>query len=376
MSLPADDLAKLLAAPALSPPDGVVPDFDNPPNRNGLACQPLRRTSGFALFYRSNNTDRAQGAYWGTAYAGYGMIFTPGYYVHTWDLTNGDLVRPLYLILVYGCSYSTVMPCIKAAILIDWCRIFVPDRTRSFFWWSCMAVIALQVCWGIACIALLNMQCVPHAAIYEFYLPAKCYSLPKVMLTSASIQVVTDFAMVFLPQRIIWGLHMNWQRKIGMSIIFGAGILACIGASVRLSTTVTFAKESDTMYFIGPLLFWACAEMTCGFFILCVPCIPKVFRESGISQSVRSALGLSNKSVTNPSTTEGTYGGSRASRQKSKPRMISDTYYKMDEDEIPLGNMSNSGSQDDVHGKSNSTQVTRTIDITVFSAARADTKNK
>jgi hypothetical protein len=30
-------LAELLAAPALAAPEGVTPDFENPPNRNGLA---------------------------------------------------------------------------------------------------------------------------------------------------------------------------------------------------------------------------------------------------------------------------------------------------------------------------------------------------
>lgn len=30
-------LAELLAAPALPAPEGVTPDFDNPPNKNGLA---------------------------------------------------------------------------------------------------------------------------------------------------------------------------------------------------------------------------------------------------------------------------------------------------------------------------------------------------
>lgn len=32
------------------------------------------------------------------------------------------------------------------------------------------------------------------------------------------------------------------------------------------------------MYFIGPLLFWACAEMTCGFLIFCVPSLPRIFK--------------------------------------------------------------------------------------------------
>lgn len=33
----ATELAALLASPAMAAPDGVTPDFDNPPNRNVLA---------------------------------------------------------------------------------------------------------------------------------------------------------------------------------------------------------------------------------------------------------------------------------------------------------------------------------------------------
>lgn len=32
-----ETLAELLAAPALAAPSGVTPNFENPPNRNGLA---------------------------------------------------------------------------------------------------------------------------------------------------------------------------------------------------------------------------------------------------------------------------------------------------------------------------------------------------
>lgn len=143
-----------------------------------------------------------------------------------WNLHNGDLIRPLYLILVYGCAYSAVLPLLKTAILLSWCRIFVPgNRLKSPFWWGCMAIIVLQCLWGVLCIILLNTQCIPHAAIYLFYLPSKCYDLTKVMLTSASVQVFSDWCMVLLPQKIIWDLRMNWQKKVGISILFGVGIL-------------------------------------------------------------------------------------------------------------------------------------------------------
>lgn len=47
------------------------------------------------------------------------------------------------------------------------------------------------------------------------------------------------------------------------------------------------------MYFIAPLLFWACAEMTCGFFILGVPCIPCLIKSSGLRSKFGSFFGVS-----------------------------------------------------------------------------------
>ncbi|EQB58540.1 hypothetical protein CGLO_01210 [Colletotrichum gloeosporioides Cg-14] len=398
MSLSSDELEDLLASPALEPPEGVTPNFDNPPNQNGLAwavttaCMVIATLCLFVRCYARLWIEKkvrieevlmilAYGAYWGTAYAAYGMIWTPGYYVHTWNLRNKDLIQPLYLILVYGCCYSAVLPLIKTAILLDWCRIFTAgDKRKSVFWWCCMGVVGFQCLWGILCIILLNMQCTPHNAIWEFYVPSKCFALPKVMLTSASVQVATDIVMVLLPQRIIWGLQMNLQRKIGISIIFGVGILASIAACFRLDHTIAFAKAADTMYFIGPLLFWACAEMTCGFFILSVPCLPKVIRESGLPRKVKSALGISVK-TTNPSDQKSSDYATGSTPQRSKSGLHADSYYKMRDDGVSMTNFDRSKSQEELHGGpsvQNSTrngklgvQVTRTTLITVTSGSRS-----
>ncbi|KEQ99932.1 hypothetical protein AUEXF2481DRAFT_76487 [Aureobasidium subglaciale EXF-2481] len=196
------EIQALLAAPALVPPTGITADFDNPPNKNCLAWIVTTLCMAFATF---------SGAYWCTAYAGYKMIFYPGYYVHQWNLCNGDLVEPFYLILMYGCAYSATLALVKTAILIDWCRFFVIGDSRTGYFWRISAFL-----------------------------------------------------------------------KIGVSVVFGVGLLACIAASIRLSTTITFSHEADRMYFIGPLLFWACAEMTCGFFILSVPCMPSMVKHSGL----------------------------------------------------------------------------------------------
>ncbi|CAI7648592.1 unnamed protein product [Penicillium pancosmium] len=198
------------------------------------------------------------------------------------------------------------------------------------------------------------MQCRPHQAIWEFYLPSKCYSLPNVMLTSASVQVLSDVTMFILPQRIIWRLQMSWPKKIGISIIFGVGILASISAIVRLAHTVAFAKQADSMYLIGPLLFWACAEMTCGFFIFSVPCLSKMIMETGLARRLTSAFSLSAK-PSNPSNqtpnSAPRHGSHAISRGNiSKPWLTTDTdYSQIDEDNIPMRNKGKSESQTNLH---------------------------
>lgn len=319
------------------------------------------------------------------------MVSAPGYYVHQYNMTSGQLITPLYLILIYGCAYSATLPLLKTSILLDWCQIFVPaGRSKNFFWWGCAAIIFIQVTSGIVVTTLLNMQCVPHAAIWKFYLPSKCYVVSDVMLGSASVQVLSDWSMVLLPHKVIWSLHMDWQKKVGISIIFMAGILlvydfhremlanvirASVSASVRLSTTITFAKETDQMYYIGPLLFWACAEMTCGFFILCVPCFPSIIKHFGLQSKVKEFFGISTKASDPSTSSSATYGQSGNSKGKWGRRKVraelesADPYYKMDETKtLSLEKLTPTRSQDPEHGwegegEGGGVHVTRTTDV-------------
>lgn len=122
--------------------------------------------------------------------------------------------------------YTLILPALKVAILIEWCRIFVNgNKTKNPFWWGCVAVGALQVLWGAACLVLLNVQCIPQAKIWEFYLDGACISLHKIQLSSSIIQVFSDIVMTGLPQKVIWDLQLSTTKKLGVSMIFGLGLL-------------------------------------------------------------------------------------------------------------------------------------------------------
>ncbi|KAJ6031692.1 Serine hydrolase FSH [Penicillium herquei] len=86
---------------------------------------------------------------------------------------------------------------------------------------------------------------------------------------------------------------MNWRKRLGVSIIFGFGLLACISAAFRLETTVKHGKAADAVWTLAPLAFWATAEMTCGFFIVSLPCIPKILKETGAADRLKKMFGVS-----------------------------------------------------------------------------------
>ncbi|KAK6700744.1 hypothetical protein SNK04_010681 [Fusarium graminearum] len=286
------------------------------------------------------------GNYWGAAYATFKMVDTPGYFVHQWNVRLKDVIPTNYWILIFGVCYSFVLPFLKIAILVEWCRLFVPKgtRTKSIFWWGCMVIGFVQATSNTAIVVALNMQCNPHEAIWDFRIPgAKCWDLHKL--------------------QVIWKLKMSWKKRMGVSVIFGLGLLACVSAAVRLAVTVKYGKAADALYALAPLVFWATAEMTCGFFIVCVPCIPKILKETGVIRNIKRAFGMST-APTNPNTAD------RYAKSGTKGSQLSSTgpksYYKLDEDGVPLGTLKGSESTEYLRGNVNNGQgITRTTQIKI-----------
>ncbi len=86
-------------------------------------------------------------------------------------------------------------------------------------------MISVQVAAGVGIVVAMNFQCIPHAASWDFTIQGKCYPLYSLQLSSGIIYLISDIVMFCLPQRTIWGLQMSLQRKMGVSIVFGLGLL-------------------------------------------------------------------------------------------------------------------------------------------------------
>lgn len=190
-------------------------------------------------------TIQPQGCYWGPTYTAFAMVKIPGYFVHQWNVRLRDIMPTNYVgysklglprvqhlthtqyVFVFGVCYSFVLPFLKIAILVEWCRLLAPQglRSRTAFWWGCMVTVGIQVIAGVAIILALNLQCIPHKAIYDFTVPGKCVDLNKIQMASASVHLTCDVIMLLLPQPVIWTLKMTWRKRLGVSFVFSLGVL-------------------------------------------------------------------------------------------------------------------------------------------------------
>ncbi|KAI9373557.1 hypothetical protein BJX61DRAFT_502193 [Aspergillus egyptiacus] len=364
-----------LDGPALAPPDGVVPQLDNPPNQNGVAIGVLSACAVFATiccflrFYARVFLLRrfqieevlvviAYGCFWGATYCTLALIKVPGYFVHTWNVRLRDVIPTQYYVLIFGICYSFVLPALKIGILIEWCRVFTPisERKKSPFWIGCVVIIFIQIASNVAIIISLNLQCIPHQAIYDFRVPGKCFDLYKLQVASASIHLICDVVIFLLPQRIIWTLKMSWRKRLGVSFIFGLGLLACISAAFRCAVTVAHGRSADSVYTLGPLAFWAMAEMTCGFFIICLPCIPKIVKETGIVGHL--------KKMTKGGSRKNTYPKYELGSDHYPPSQRAN-FSKLGEDGVRMESLEASESTERLHDSAYNLAITRITQFTV-----------
>ncbi|CAH0022160.1 unnamed protein product [Clonostachys rhizophaga] len=348
--------------PGLAPPDGQVPQFDNPPNRDTEAmvgiiicilltsfCVITRGTYLVSTRQRLTIGDFLSFASVTLFFAYIGILFwfreACGFYVHQWDKHLEDLPLVLYIVHNDSVIYEATMASIKIAILLEWLRIFVPTGTRGWFWRISWSLLALVSMYYIGAILTLVFSCIPHEKIWYTTMPGRCSDTSVIFITSASMNLVSDVVMLILPQKKIWGLKLTSKRKFHISLAFSIGLVACACAAVRLQAGYHLYHSEDRTYSISPIALMCMAEMTCGYLIFSLPCAPKVYGPKGWIGKfvVRAGLMTSGGSSSQ--------GLSQSSHWRSKnPNSSMNGYYQVD-DTVQLQAMP--ASRSNLHDKMN-----------------------
>lgn len=303
-----EELAAFLSMPAL---EGPTPNYkaqlENPPNNNIVAhvAIPICVTLAvlcflirvYARIFRLRKVELEDGLmfigfvfYIVYIYDLYRMMDLTGFFVHQWDITYGTLNELQFILHIGGSFYTITLATLKAAILLEWTRVFVPLGSRTAFWWICNVLAVMQIAFMLATIIAMQLGCNPWNKNWDFTVAGTCYDKSKLEIATASISLFFDVVILILPQKVIWDLQMSLKQKFSVSIIFSVGVLACLSACFRLVVTIQYTQSTDVVYHVASLALWALAECTCGFLVFCVPSAPKAFTDTGVFTRVKNTM--------------------------------------------------------------------------------------
>lgn len=111
------------------------------------------------------------------------------------------------------------------------------------------------------------------------------------------------------------------------------------------------------------------AETTCGFFVVCMPCLPKIFRETGVTRKIKKAFGMSVTPTGQKDSNYPSYGypakyGTGVSGL-SRSTATADAYHKLNEDgSVAMGDMKTE-STEQLRQDAGKDRIMRTTQVTV-----------
>lgn len=122
--------------------------------------------------------------------------------------------------------YTTAAALIKFSSLLLYRRIFDSNRHLMI---ACWVVAGIVFSYSTAQVVMSIFQCTPVHKAWEPATPGTCLDTFVAATTPAAINVVADFATVFLPMPLIWGMQLEWKRKVQITGIFMLGSLWAFG---------------------------------------------------------------------------------------------------------------------------------------------------
>ncbi|KAI0891982.1 hypothetical protein F4806DRAFT_506283 [Annulohypoxylon nitens] len=228
--------------PASSPPDGVIPNFVDPPNNNKLAIAVISICVSLVtiLFLI--------------------RIITRIFYVRKARIEDyiGLLAFPFFI--AAAVKLATMTSSHPGLFVRQWNMLVVDYEA-----WLHAYVLVIFV---------FNLACNPRERIWRRYLPGTCINIYVANLLINTLLLIFNIALLLIPYRRIWKLAISFRQKILIYVVFSVGIMNCLCAAGRLACSISLVYSTDFSYDYSGYLIWGLAECSTGWLIFCAPAVP------------------------------------------------------------------------------------------------------
>ncbi|KAI0476827.1 hypothetical protein F4859DRAFT_480379 [Xylaria cf. heliscus] len=226
------------------------------------------------------------------------MCNTTGHFVHLWNFRVGGQA-PFYRNGFYATIlYEAVMLAIKPMILLEWIRIFASAGPRTAFNWTCYILGTVNILLYIGSILTDSVSCVPREYWWDRTIQGHCADTRNLPIVTGTLNAVIDLFILLLPQTIIWKLQMSSRKRLGVSLVFLAGIISVGAAITRTVLSFTYAESNDVTFNFSLAGTFTLVEATAAIVVFAAPTVPKpavhLVKQAG--SSIDRLIGSRNRS--------------------------------------------------------------------------------
>ncbi|KAI1141758.1 hypothetical protein F5Y05DRAFT_373671 [Hypoxylon sp. FL0543] len=223
-----------------------------------------------------------------------------------WDIRAIDVPYFLKMMNIIEIIYGPSMLAAKYFVLIQLKRIFCPTKLKNSVWWIIHGLIVATVAYYVACFFTFIFQCWPRAAIWNTAMEAEatCINFKVATLVSGIINMILDIGIFLAPLWAIWLLQMPLKRKLGVISVFGVGFFTCAIAVFGVVFRVPLVTDPNLTMAIAKVGLFTFAEYFGTILVGCMPLFPKFWgrlRGGGSDQSGYAKSSFSHSHLTQKS---------------------------------------------------------------------------
>ncbi|XRM47309.1 hypothetical protein ABZX51_010295 [Aspergillus tubingensis] len=243
--------------------------------------------------------------------------------------------------------YNPALMAVKTSILVFYLTLTQGEKVFRLANYVTLFVVNAA---GLALTLVNVFQCRPVSAAVSYPLPegAKCIDILTLYLSSSPVNIVTDLAILFLPNPILTQMRLPRKQKIILVITFSFGFFVAVVDVIRIAYIQDAATSrqialkqvhlqdtpGDDLSWYGAFSFmWSVIEVNVSVICACVPSlkplvarlIPKLIRDTdGSSQATDLPLPAPDPSpelptITGPPTARRASRSQQSAIQDNKP---------------------------------------------------------
>ncbi|GES62651.1 MFS transporter [Aspergillus terreus] len=198
--------------------------------------------------------------------------------------------------------YNPALMAVKSSILVFY--LTLTSGEKGFRWANYVTLFVVNSA-GLGLTLVNVFQCRPVGAAFAYPTPpgAHCTDILTIYLSSSPVNIITDLAILFLPNPILTKMRLPRKQKIILVITFSFGFFVAVVDVIRIAYLQNAAtsrqialrgihlgdKEGDDINWYASLSFmWSVVEVNVSVMCACVPSlkplvarlIPKMIRDT------------------------------------------------------------------------------------------------